>query len=146
MIKCLKDHYHRNLFRVIIKRFDQTEDLPKISVLPALQLPGASWNDIIKATAFNCFQRANFFREKKINIFEDSNNLFEAFQDNLKESSRSNYNLVSLELIDVKLPTLIENEIPAVGYLGNKEDDNINIFDGSVGNISKPAVFEQKQE
>ena len=111
-----------------------------------LQLPGASWNDIIKATAFNCFQRANFFRENKIDIFEDSNNLFEAFQDNLKESSRSNYNLVPLELIDVKLPTLIENEIPAEGYLGNKEDDNINIFDGSVGNISKPAVFEQKQE
>ena len=43
-----------------------------------------------------------------------------------------------------KLPTLMENEIPAAGYLGNKEwtlDDNINIFDGPVGNISKPAVL-----
>lgn len=41
-----------------------------------------------------------------------------------------------------KLPTLIKNEIAAAGYLGNKErtlDDNI--FDGPVGNISKPAVL-----
>ena len=40
--------------------------------------------------------------------------------------------------------SLIENEIPAAGYLENKErtlDDNINIFDGPVGNISKPAVL-----
>ena len=43
-----------------------------------------------------------------------------------------------------KLPNRIENEIPTTGYLGNKEgtlDDNINIFDGPAGNISKPAVF-----
>ena len=43
-----------------------------------------------------------------------------------------------------KLPSIIDNEIPAVGYLGNKEgtvEDNINIFDGPVENMSKPAVF-----
>ena len=43
-----------------------------------------------------------------------------------------------------KLPTLIENEIPAAGYLGNKEgtlDGNIIVFDEPVGIISKPAVF-----
>ena len=43
-----------------------------------------------------------------------------------------------------KLPTIIENEIPAAGYLGKKEgtlEDNIIIFDGPVGDISKPAVF-----
>ena len=43
-----------------------------------------------------------------------------------------------------KLPTIIENEVPAAGYLGNKEgtlDGNINIFDGPVGNISKHAIF-----
>ena len=43
-----------------------------------------------------------------------------------------------------KLPTLIKNEIPAAGYLGNKErtlDESINIFDGPVGNILKPAVL-----
>lgn len=43
-----------------------------------------------------------------------------------------------------KLPTLIENEIPAAGCLGNKErtlDNNINILDGPVGNISKPALL-----
>ena len=43
-----------------------------------------------------------------------------------------------------KLRNIIENEIPAAGYLGSKEgtlDDNINIFDGPAGNISKPPVF-----
>ena len=43
------------MVRVIVENFDQTEDLPKISVHPALQLPATSWNDVIKATAFNCF-------------------------------------------------------------------------------------------
>ena len=95
-IKCIKAHSHRNLVRVSIKTFDQTEDLPKISVVPSLQLPTASWNDVIKATVFNGFQRANIFRENKIDIVENSNNLFEALQDNHTELPRSNLNLVKL--------------------------------------------------
>ena len=90
------------MFRVIIKSFDQTEDLPKISVHPALQLSAASWHHIIKATAFNCFQRVNVFQENKNDTFEDSNNLFKVFQDNLTELPRSNYSLVPLELTDVE--------------------------------------------
>ena len=96
IIKSIKAHSHRNLVRVSIKIFDQTEDLPKISVLPSLQLPTASWNDVIKATVFNGFQRANLFRENKIDAVENSNNLFEALQDNLTELPRSNLNLVKL--------------------------------------------------
>ena len=73
-----------NLLRVIIKSFDQAEDLPYIPVLPALQLPVASWNGIIKALAFNCFQRANVFRENKIDTFEDCNNLEKLSGTNLR--------------------------------------------------------------
>lgn len=43
-----------------------------------------------------------------------------------------------------KLLTLIKNEIPAAGYPGNEKrtlDDNINIFDGPDGNVSKLATF-----
>ena len=95
-IKCIKAHSYRNLVRVSIKTFDQTEDLPKISVVPSLQLPTVSWNDVIKATVFNRFQRANIFRENKIDTVENSNNLFEALQDNHTELPRSNLNLVKL--------------------------------------------------
>ena len=38
IIKCLKPHYRRRLGRLMIQRLDRGQDLPKISILVALQL------------------------------------------------------------------------------------------------------------
>ena len=45
VIKCLKAFYRRRLVNLIIKRLEQGQDLPKISILRALQLLVASWNE-----------------------------------------------------------------------------------------------------
>ena len=47
-----------------------------------------------------------------------------------------------------KLPNRIENEIPATGYLGNKEgtlDDNINIFDGPAETFRNLQFFNRNK-
>ena len=46
--KCLKAFYRRRLVNLMIKRLEQGQDLPKISILRALQLLVASWNDVTK--------------------------------------------------------------------------------------------------
>ena len=46
-----------------------------------------------------------------------------------------------------KLLALLENETSAAAQLENEErtaDDNINIFDGPVQNITKLVAFQQK--
>ena len=48
-----------------------------------------------------------------------------------------------------KLLTLLENETSAAAQLENEErtaDDNSNIFDGPVQNITKLVAFQQKKE
>ena len=52
--KCLKAFYRRRLVNLMIKRLEQGQDLPKISILRALQLLVASWNDVTKTTIVNC--------------------------------------------------------------------------------------------
>ena len=46
LIKCLKAFYRRRLVNLMIKRLEQIKDLPKISILRALQLLVASWNNV----------------------------------------------------------------------------------------------------
>ena len=48
-----------------------------------------------------------------------------------------------------KLLTLLENETSAAAQIENEErtaDQNINIFDGPVQNITKLVAFQQKKE
>ena len=63
VIKCLKTDYRRRLVRMMITCLKHGKDLPKISILQALQLLVASWNDVTKVTVVNCFQKAKISKE-----------------------------------------------------------------------------------
>ena len=72
VIKCLKAFYRRRLVNLMIKRLEQGQDLPKISILRGLQLLVASWNDVTKTTIVNCFEKAKISAKDQINAAEDS--------------------------------------------------------------------------
>ena len=61
VIKCLKAFYRRRLVNLMIKRLEQGQDLPKISILRALQLLVASWNDVTKTTIVKLFWKSKDF-------------------------------------------------------------------------------------
>ena len=72
VIKCLKAFYRRRLIYLMIKRLEQGQDLPKISILHALQLLVASWNHVTKTTIVNCFGKAKISAKDQLNAAEDS--------------------------------------------------------------------------
>ena len=76
VIKCLKAFYRRRLVNLMIKYLEQGQDLPKISILHALQLLVASWNDVTKTTITNCFGKAKISAKNQVNAAEDSDNPF----------------------------------------------------------------------
>ena len=85
VIKCVKAHYRRRLDKLMIQRLDQGQDLPKISILLALQLLVASWNNVGKATIVNCFQKAKILAKNQVDALEDTDNPFKGLQENLTQ-------------------------------------------------------------
>ena len=72
VIKCVKAFYRRRLVNLMIKCLEQGQDLPKISILRALQLLVASWNHVTKTATVNCFGKAKISSKDQVNAAEDS--------------------------------------------------------------------------
>ena len=98
VIKCLKAFYRRRLVNLMIKRLEQGQDLPKISILRALQLLVASWNDVTKTTIVNCFGKAKISAKDQVNAAEDSDDPFKELENDLTELRKINPTLVPQDL------------------------------------------------
>ena len=85
VIKFVKAFYHQQLVNLMIKCLEQGQDLPKISILRALQLLVASWNDVTKTTIVNCFGKAKICAKDQVNAAEDSDDPFEELENDLSE-------------------------------------------------------------
>ena len=132
---------------------DQGQDLPKVSILLALQLLTASWNNVGKTTIVNCFRKAKISAENQVDALEDSDDPFKSLQENLTELRESNPDLVPDELsasvvvdIDSSLittdaPTTDKEILESVQSEDEEmdEDDGIEIFDEPV---AKPTSIE----
>ena len=98
VVKCLKAFYRRRLLHLMIKRSEQGQDLPKISILRALQLLVASWNDVTKTTIANCFGKANISAKDQVNAAEDSDDPFKELENDLNELRKMDRRLVLQDL------------------------------------------------
>ena len=94
VIKCLKAFYRRRLVNLMIKRLEQGQDLSKISILRALQLLVASWNDVTKITIVNCFGKAKISAKDQVNAAEDSDDPFKELENDLTELRKIDPTLV----------------------------------------------------
>ena len=82
----------------MITCLDQEKDLPKISILRALQLLVASWNDVTKATVVNCFRKAKISKENQNDAVADIGDPFRTLQEDLYELRQCNSDLVPEKL------------------------------------------------
>ena len=92
----------------MIKRLEQGQDLPKISILRALQLLVASWNDVTKTTIVNCFGKAKISAKDQVNAAEDSDDPFKELENDLTELQKIDLTLVpqdltAQEIVDVDI-------------------------------------------
>ena len=83
VINCLKAFYRRRLVNLMIKHLEQGQHLPKISILRALQLLIASWNNVTKTTIVNCFRKAKISAKDQVNAAEDSDDRFKELENDL---------------------------------------------------------------
>ena len=86
------------MVNLIIKRLEQGQDLPKISILRALQLLVASWNDVTKTTIVNCFGKAKISAKDQVNAAEDSDDPFKELENDLTELRKIDPTLVPQDL------------------------------------------------
>ena len=77
-----------------LTRLEQGQDLPKISILRALQLLVASWNDVTKTTIVNWFEKAKISAKDQVNAAEDSDGTFKELENDLTELRKIDPTLV----------------------------------------------------
>ena len=92
----------------MIKRLEQGQDLPKISILRTLQLLVASWNDVTKTTIVNCFGKAKISAKDQANAAEDSDGPFKELENDITELRKIDPTLVpqdltAQEIVDVDI-------------------------------------------
>ena len=157
VIKCLKAFYRRRLVNLMIKRLEQGQDLPKISILRALQLLVASWNNVTKTTTVNCFGKAKISAKDQVNAAEDSDDLFKELENDLTELRKIDPTLVpqdltAQEIVDVDInvittdnPETDEEILESVRSDKDKEtngDDSLEIMEAFDEPIDKPTQIE----
>ena len=157
VIKCLKAFYRRRLVNLMIKRLEHGQDLPKISILRALQLLVASWNDVTKTTIVNCFGKAKISAKDQVNTTEDSGDLFKELENDLTELRKIDQTLVpqdltAQEIVDVDInvittdnPETDEEILVSVRSDKDEEtngDDSLEIMEVFDEPIDKPTQTE----
>ena len=108
VIKCRQAFYRRRLVNLMIKRLEQGQDLPKISILCALQLLIAAWNNVTKSTIVICFGKAKISAKDQVNAAEDSDEPFKELENDLTELRKIDPTLVpqdltAQEIVDVDI-------------------------------------------
>ena len=140
----------------MIKRLEQGQDLPKISILRALQLLVALWNDVTKTTIVSCFGKAKISAKDPVNAAEDSDDPFKELQNNLTELRKIDPTLVqdltAREIVDVDInvitadnPETEEEILESVRSDKNEDtngDDSLKIMEVFDEPIDKPTQTE----
>ena len=142
VIKCLKAFYRRRLVNLMIKLLEQGQDLPKISILRALQLLVASWNNVTKATIVNWFGKTKISAKDQVNAAEDSDDPFKELENDLTDLQKINptfipQDLTAQEIVDVDI-NVITTDNPET----DEEDDSLEIMEVFDEPIDKPTQTE----
>ena len=151
VIKCLKAFYRRRLVNLMIKRLEQGQDLPKISILRALQLFVASWNDVTKTTIVICFGKAKISAKDQLNAAEVSDDPFKESENDLIELRKIDptlfpQDLTAQEIVDVGINVITtdnpETDEEILESVRSDKDEEINGEDS----LEIMAVFDEPIE
>ena len=140
VIKCVKAFYRQRLVNLMIKRLEQGQDLTKISILRALQLLVASWNDVTKTAIVNCFGKAKISAKDQVNAAEDSDDPFKKLENHLTELRKIDptlfpQDLTAQEIVDVDINVITtdkpETDEEILESVRSDKDEETNVDDNA---------------
>ena len=140
VIKCVKAFYRRRLVNLMIKRLEQGQDLTKISILRALQLLVASWNDVTKTAIVSCFGKAKISAKDQVNAAEDSDDPFKKLENHLTELRKIDptlfpQDLTAQEIVDVDINVITtdkpETDEEILESVRSDKDEETNVDDNA---------------
>lgn len=143
----------------MIQQLEKGKDLPKISILRALQILVSSWNQVKKETIVNCFKKSKISQEDQKNATDDIDDPFKQLEEELSQLRAIDDTVVPADLsardvvdIDEDLTTnenlvtdeeILESVRPSTGETDEENDDEnadvVEVFDEPV---NKPTKLE----
>ena len=141
----------------MIKHLEQGQHLPKISILRALQLLIASWNNVTKTTIVNCFRKAKISAKDQVNAAEDSDDHFKELENDLTKLLKIDpmlvpQDLTAQEIVDVNINVIsthnpetdeeILESVQSDKYEEPNGDDSLEIMEVFDDPIGKPTQTE----
>ena len=94
VIKCLRAHYRKRLVKLILRSLDSNKPLPKVSLLAALQLLAAAWNEVSQTTIANSYKKAKISEKDQTIAINDEDDPLIEINENLKELREKEPSLV----------------------------------------------------
>ena len=76
VIRSLKAKYRNNMVEKIIRSLEKNNDLPKVSILKAMQMLVSTWNAVSTETIVNCFCKAGMSTANQEAAIADEDDLF----------------------------------------------------------------------
>ncbi|XP_057310302.1 tigger transposable element-derived protein 6-like [Hydractinia symbiolongicarpus] len=158
VIRCLKSLYRQNLVNMMIQNLEKGKDLPKVSILRALQILVSSWDKVKKETIVNCFKKSKIFKKAQQNATDDIDDPFKQLEKDLTQLRAIDDTIIPADLsardvvdIDQDLTTIenpvtdeeiLESVRPSTDENDEEHDENADVIEVFDEPVSKPTKSE----
>ena len=80
-LRSLKAKYRSLIIRKIIRELDQSTELPRTSILEAMIMLKAAWDEVTVKTIVNCFRKSGISEESRKGAMDDDDDPFREVAD-----------------------------------------------------------------
>ncbi|XP_057312199.1 tigger transposable element-derived protein 4-like [Hydractinia symbiolongicarpus] len=158
VIRCLKSLYRQKLVNMMIQNLEKGKDLPKVSILRALQILVSSWDKVKKETIVNCFKKSKISKKAQQNATDDIDDPFKQLEKDLTQLRAIDDTIIPADLsardvvdIDQDLTTIenpvtdeeiLESVRPSTDENDEEHDENADVIEVFDEPVSKPTKSE----
>ena len=94
VIRSLKAHYRAKLVRKQIANIEMKRELPKITILEAMNILRGAWDKVTKEMIVNCFQKAGISSEAQDYAENDLDDPFKVLEEALQDLNAQHRDLL----------------------------------------------------
>ena len=100
-LRSLKAKYRSLIIRKIIRELDQSTELPRTSILEAMIMLKAAWDEVTVKTIVNCFRKSGISEESRKGAMDDDDDPFREVADDVESANESEDNVVEELVMDL---------------------------------------------
>ncbi|XP_057308137.1 uncharacterized protein LOC130646021 [Hydractinia symbiolongicarpus] len=142
----------------MIQNLEKGKDLPKVSILRALQIFVSSWDKVKKETIVNCFKKSKISKKAQQNATDDIDDPFKQLEKDLTQLRAIDDTIIPADLsardvvdIDQDLTTIenpvtdeeiLESVRPSTDENDEEHDENADVIEVFDEPVSKPTKSE----